>query len=123
MEEYHTEDWSVDTLWQSGIAPVTCLYLKSQWEAVGGFDETAGREDRDFHLRLAMAGYCGIHLPRFLFTYRHNTGTRRNEDNKQMESQRLRELYSKEKLQEMCRGCGSKKIRRGDLPTPENYTL
>jgi len=120
MEEYQTEDWSVRTLWQSGIAPVTCLYLKSQWEAVGEFDEVAGREDRDFHLRLAMAGYCGIHLPRLLFTYRHSTGTRRNEDNKQRESQRLKELYSEEKLQMACRGCGKK---RSALPIPENATL
>ena len=120
MEEYHTEDWDVHTLWRKGVAPVTCLYLKSHWKAVGGYDETAGREDWDYHLRLANAGYCGIRLPRLLFTYRHDTGTRRNEDNIKSESARLKKLYSEEKLQEMCKGCGKKRV---DLPKPTNYTI
>ena len=120
MEEYHTEDWDVHTLWRKGIAPVTCLYLKSHWESVGGYDETAGREDWDYHLRLANAGYCGIRLSRLLFTYRHDTGTRRNEDNIRSESARLKKIYSEEKLQEMCKGCGKKRV---DLPRPINSTL
>jgi len=99
MEEYHTTDWDVYTLWRKGIAPVTCLYLKSQWTAVGGYDETAGREDWDFHLRLASAGYCGIRLPELLFTYRHDTGMRRNEDNIRSENDRLKEIYMEEELQ------------------------
>ena len=120
MEEYHTEDWDVHTLWRKGVAPVTCLYLKSHWKAVGGYDETAGREDWDYHLRLANAGYCGIRLPRLLFTYRHDTGTRRNEDNIRSESARLKKIYSEEKLHEMCKGCGKKRV---DLPKPTNYTI
>jgi len=120
MEEYHTQDWDVHTLWRKGIALVTCLYLKSHWESVGGYDENIGREDQEFHLRLANAGHCGLHLPRILFTYRYGTGTRRSEDSITAESSKLRKIYSEEKLQMACRSCGE---RRARLPKPDNWEL
>jgi len=120
IEEFYAHDWNVHVLWRKGIAPVTCLYPKSMWEEVGGFDEAAGREDWDFHLRLARAGYCGIRLPKILLTYRHDTGKRRNEDNIRRENARLKTIYSEEELQMACSSCGKK---RAAVPKPTNWIL
>ena len=60
------------------IHAVTALYPRSAWLAVGGFDPTISHwEDWDFQIRLAAQGICGTKIPRPLFTYRKETGMRR----------------------------------------------
>ena len=60
------------------IHAVTALYPKSAWAAVGGFDPTISHwEDWDFQIKLAAQGICGTKVPRPLFTYRKETGMRR----------------------------------------------
>jgi glycosyltransferase involved in cell wall biosynthesis len=123
-EHYHSEDFDARELWRNGVAPVTCLYTKEMWKDVGGFDEKYNREDWDFHLRLAMKGYCGMHITSPLFTYRHATGKRREEGSVSQEAQRLRALYPLEELQEMCKGCGKNKRRprqEAAPPPPANW--
>ena len=111
---YHCEDWDPKTLWRSGLASVTCLYPKAQWEEVGGFDEDLlGREDWDFHLRLAKAGFCGIKIPEPLFTYRHSTGQRRLIGLRYAEAKVIRARYDLEELMASCAGCpGSSRSKR-----------
>jgi len=104
---FHCEDFSVRKLWRSGLAAVTCLHSKAMWEKVGGFDELLqGREDWDFHLRLAKAGFCGIKVDEPLFTYRHSTGWRRRIGLRNQEAKALRERYDLEELMAGCSGCG-----------------
>ena len=60
------------------IHAVTALYPKSAWAAVGGFDPTISHwEDWDFQIKMAAQGVCGTKIPRPLFTYRKETGLRR----------------------------------------------
>jgi len=106
-ENYRTKNWDPFTLWRRGIAAVTCLYPKVAWEQVGGFDEESEREDWDFHLRLARAGWCGIRIPLPLFTYRHATGWRRDAGTIQRSNRILKGKYSREDIEMGCKGCGS----------------
>ena len=121
LEDYGVSDWDVRRLWRRGIAGVTCLYTKAQWASVGGFDEISTREDWDFHLRLAMAGYCGIHLPEYLYTYRHATGKRRDEGTKNQEILIIHEKYDLEELKMACKGCGNSKGRANVNTQPDNW--
>lgn len=61
------------------IHAVTALYPREAWEKVGGFDPTMAWEDWDFQLAMCRAGYCGTRIPVPLFTYRKDTGMRREE--------------------------------------------
>jgi len=111
-ELYDLFDWNVEKLWRSGLAGVTCLHPIKMWKAVGGFDETlAGREDWDFHLRLANAGLCGVRLPVAGYTYRHATGLRRREGQQQKEIELLHGKYELEKMTMACRSCKSKSAK------------
>lgn len=118
IEPYHCGDWNTRLLWRSGLAAVTCLHSKAQWEKVGGFDENLlGREDWDFHLRLAKAGFCGIKVSEPLFTYRHSTGQRRVVGLRHAEAKTLRARYDLEELMRSCADCsgglsGSRPRRR-----------
>lgn len=51
--------------------PSGLLLRKASWQAVGGYDEAmrAGYEDWEFYLRLALAGYRGIEIPKPYFNY------------------------------------------------------
>ncbi|HWQ12410.1 MAG TPA: glycosyltransferase, partial [Roseiflexaceae bacterium] len=55
------------------MIPAT-LFRRRAWEQVGGFDEEMRRgfEDWDFWLRLAEAGWEGLHLPAPLVRYRRS---------------------------------------------------
>lgn len=65
---------------QGALHAVTALYPRSAWEQVGGFDESMDTyEDWDFQLKLAEAGICGTRVPLPLFTYRKETGFRREQ--------------------------------------------
>lgn len=52
--------------------PVTALFRKADWAAVGGFREdfTEGLEDYDFFLSLMARGLTALRLPETLFFYR-----------------------------------------------------
>jgi hypothetical protein len=112
LENYPVPDWDVRRLWRRGLAGVTSLHTKASWEQVNGFDEESTREDWDFHLRLARAGICGIHVPEPLYTYRHSTGKRRDDGTHKREILTIHGTYDQEELVMACKGCGAKKIRR-----------
>ena len=129
VEHHSCSDFSPAELWRRGIGPVTCLYTKEMWEKVGGFDEESHREDWDFHLRLARAGYCGIRIAEPLLTYRHLTGTRRASGSIRKEAVILHEKYDREELVARCSAC-SKRARPGgsrevggsaSTPMPKNF--
>jgi len=135
VHHYEVGEWDIDKLWHSGLAGVTCLYKKTDFDAVGGFDELYNREDLDLHLRLAKSGKCGLRVPIPLFTYRQQAGYRRlykledgidSEVAKKADIARLRKTYNLEELKMACPNCGKKKIKLtavapGDLLTLE-YT-
>lgn len=59
------------------IHVVTALTPAKHWRAVGGWDERVDAwEDWTGHLRLAIAGVCGYHLPQPVLTYRVYEGDR-----------------------------------------------
>lgn len=59
------------------IHVVTALTPTHHWRAVGGWDERVDAwEDWTGHLRLAIAGVCGYHLPQPVLTYRVYEGDR-----------------------------------------------
>jgi len=59
------------------IHVVTALTPTKHWRAVGGWDERVDAwEDWTGHLRLAIAGVCGYHLPQPVLTYRVYEGDR-----------------------------------------------
>lgn len=63
------------------IHAVTALYPRSAWEQVGGFDEALTHwEDWDFALKLASVGVCGTKVAQPLWTYRKQTGARREQN-------------------------------------------
>ncbi len=76
---YDPPDYDAKLLVSKGaIHAVTALYPKSAWSKVQGFDETLSHwEDWDFQLSLADIQVCGTKIPRPLFTYRKDTGQRR----------------------------------------------
>jgi glycosyltransferase involved in cell wall biosynthesis len=50
----------------------SCVLLRKQcWQAVGGYDESMreGYEDWEFYMRLALAGFRGIEIPKPLYIY------------------------------------------------------
>lgn len=127
------EEWNVEKLYYGGIAAVTSLYKRSDFDLVGGFDEENNREDWDFHMRLASAGKCGLRLPLPLFTYRLNAGIRREYKDvaktqeessklKRQDIQRIQTKYDKKELEMGCTACRKNKInikpaRESDLNT------
>lgn len=128
LENYPVPDWDVRRLWRRGLAGVTSLHTKESWERVNGFDESSTREDWDFHLRLARAGICGIHIPEALYTYRHATGKRRGEGTHRREIIVIHEIYDQEELIMACKGCGGRRVNprsrlgsRSVAPAPENW--
>lgn len=79
---YQPKDYDPKLLLAQGcLHAVTALYAKSDILLVGGFDESLSHwEDWDLQLGLAKHGVCGTKINQPLFTYRKNTGYRR-EDN------------------------------------------
>lgn len=82
LGKWDTQEYDAQLLLQKGcLHAVTALYSRVAWEQVGGFDETLPAwEDWDFQLKLAEAGICGTRIPEPLFTYRKDTGQRREEN-------------------------------------------
>jgi len=119
MDLFECFDFDVERLWRQGIMGVTCLYSRAAFDAAGGFDEQYNREDWDFHLRLARAGICALHLPLPLFTYRQQLGYRREyrkvantpEESKALKVEdvkRIHGLFNLEELKMACGGCRKK---------------
>lgn len=132
---YNCDEWSVEKLYESGIAAVTGLYKRSDFDLVNGFDEDNNREDWDFHLRLAKTGKCGLRLPLPLFTYRLNTGIRREyidvaknyDESKSLklkDIERLHTTYNLEELIMPCTACKKKQIEiANNTSVPNESTL
>lgn len=91
---------------------VTGLFRKADWLRVWGYDPALPAwEDWDLQLKLASIGVCGTHLPEPLFTYRKDTGFRREENYENYEASRAgilirwRAYYEGRKTLMACGGC------------------
>jgi len=82
MSVWEAPEYDATKLLKQGcLHAVTGLFAKSDWETVGGYNERLPAwEDWDFQLRLAAVAVCGIRAPWPLFTYRKDTGRRREEN-------------------------------------------
>jgi len=114
-----TSEFNCEDLLHISPYPVTCLYEKSAWAKVGGFDESIkSYEDWDFFIALAAQGVCGKRVAMPLLHYRVSTGMRRETMYETIESNK-REISAKwykfmsgeEKLP--CGGCGSRRDTPG----------
>lgn len=92
---------------------VTALYPVDAWRQVGGFDEQLpGWEDWDFQIALAEKEICGTRYPMPLFTYRKDTGMRREanmaafEDSKRGIVSKWKDYFDGRLELPGCRSCG-----------------
>lgn len=92
---------------------VTGLFRVKDWEKVGGYDESLPAwEDWDFQLKLANIGVCGTRVPESIFTYRKDTGFRREdnyanfEESKQGILAKWRGFFEGKETLMACGGCG-----------------
>ena len=122
LKVWETPDYDAHLLTKKGcLHAVTALYPIE----FGEFDETLPAwEDWDYQLRLASKGVCGTRIPEPLFTYRKDTGMRREENYAQFEKSKQGILQkwgsyfnSREELMgcRSCPGGGGKKVS----PTPQ----
>lgn len=65
-------DWSLESMLIDNVVFITALFRRTDWEAIGGFDETLrrGAEDWDFWLRMIGMGREVVQLDEVLFHYR-----------------------------------------------------
>jgi len=117
---WYAKEWEPERLWRKGVAAVTGLYPYQAWKDVGGFDEQIAHEDWEFHIKLALAGWCGTRLAKALITYRHDTGTRRRENIADEGFKQVKRRYTREAL--MACGCrkggGAQRAKARRLPPP-----
>ncbi len=110
---YDPPDYDANLLLSKGsIHAVTALYSKADWNTVGGMDEELTHwEDWDFQFRLADQGICGTKIASPLFTYRKNTGTRREsnmeafDDGKAAMLSRWGDLWEGKRTMAGCTSC------------------
>ncbi len=113
IKVWSNPDYDPRALLRKGcLHSVTALYPKAAWEEVGGFDEDLPAwEDWDFQLRLANIAVCGTRYPMPLFTYRKDTGFRREENYADFESskaailERWKDYFDGRKELMACGGC------------------
>ena len=75
---HKAENWNLSRLMNAALFAVTYLHPRSAFDEAGGFDEKLpGWEDWDYTVRLGLLGFTGIRVPHPLFTYRYDTGVRR----------------------------------------------
>lgn len=80
VKVHSSEPWDSRKLMDHALFAVTFLHEKRCFVDVGGFDETLDVwEDWDYIVRLSFVGCLGVHIPKPLFSYRYNTGKRREE--------------------------------------------
>ena len=81
-ELYDPPEYDAHLLIQKGaIHAVTALYPRDAWQKSGGYDEELSHwEDWDYQIKMAAMGVCGTKVPVPLWTYRKNTGMRREEN-------------------------------------------
>lgn len=73
--------WDAKSLPFQMLGSGTILYTKSDWAAVGGYDETIeGWEDWEFQINLLEHDLPGIRVAHPLFTYRYRLGSNREND-------------------------------------------
>jgi glycosyltransferase involved in cell wall biosynthesis len=111
-------DWDVDVLYERGVAAVTALYPVRILREVGGFAVEGGYEDWDLHMRLATAGYCGVHVAQPLFVYRQETGCMRTSSQRMGAALDVRKRFSLEAMRMACRPCAQK---RNSVAPPSNW--
>jgi glycosyltransferase involved in cell wall biosynthesis len=91
------QSWAASRLLDKMLGPSTGLYSKADWKLVGGFDEKIHFwEDWDLQLSLLEHDICGSRVAQPLFTYRYNTG-RRREDAFASKEKALAEIRAKHK--------------------------
>ena len=79
-EVHKAENWNIQRLKDHALFAVTFAVPRSAYFQVGGFDESLDLwEDWDFTIKLALAGYVGIRVPKPLFAYCYDTGERREQ--------------------------------------------
>jgi glycosyltransferase involved in cell wall biosynthesis len=79
-KEHHAARWDVRQLKQLALFAVTFVHSRRAFDAIGGFDESLLLwEDWDYAIRLALAGCVGRRVAKPLFSYRYDTGRRREE--------------------------------------------
>lgn len=79
-EIHKAENWNLSKLMNAALFAVTYIHPRSAFDEIGGFDEKLpGWEDWDYTVRLGLLGYKGIRVPHPLFTYRYDTGVRREQ--------------------------------------------
>ncbi len=123
---YDPPDYDANLLLSKGsIHAVTALYGKADWLTVGGMDEELTHwEDWDFQFRLADKGICGTKIAAPLFTYRKNTGTRREsnmeafDDGKAAMLSRWGDLWEGKRTMAGCTSCPGGGGRKSLAPPP-----
>lgn len=123
---YDPPDYDANLLLSKGsIHAVTALYAKADWLTVGGMDEDLTHwEDWDFQFRLADQGICGTKIAAPLFTYRKNTGTRREQnmeafdDGKTAMLSRWGDLWEGKRTMAGCTSCPGGGGRKSLAPPP-----
>ena len=109
-----TQEYDAQLLISKGcLHAVTGLYPVAAWKQIGGYDETLPAwEDWDFQLKLADAEICGTRFPKPLFTYRKDTGMRRDanfasfEESKAGILAKWKDYFGGSKELMGCRSCG-----------------
>lgn len=105
------QDWDATKLLTKMVGPMTGLYPKEDMLAVL-FDDFGGWEDWDAQLSLLERGVCGTHVRHPLFTYRYQTGTRREDNFKKAGNlleyvkKKHSRLYQDEEFKMACGSCG-----------------
>jgi len=113
------------------IHAVTAMYSKADILMVGGFDEGLSHwEDWDLAIMLAMNGICSVKIPRPLFTYRKETGFRRESNMAEFDQGKI-ELTTKwkqlgitqEAITMACPGgCGGNRYQNRRTPMANNVS-
>lgn len=66
-------EWSLDRLRQGPFIVNCSMFHREAFDKCGGYDEELkGWEDYDLWIRMAINGYVGKRIPKFLFTYFHH---------------------------------------------------
>jgi glycosyltransferase involved in cell wall biosynthesis len=119
VKVWQTPEYDAKDLLAKGcIHAITALYVKADWERVGGFDEKVPAwEDWDYQLKMAEIGVCGTRIPQPLFTYRKDEGMRREDnyarfqENKEVLGKKWAKYVDGKETLMACRSCSKKKVK------------